>query len=59
MPPVSKNINCQKKIVPKDEHLQFPYTIYLYQKVDGLGFALEKYLHLTYFKYFIQKSHLL
>ena len=49
MCPVLININPFKTNVPKDEHLPFPYEIYIYQKKNGQGFPLDKYLHLTYF----------
>ena len=46
-------INLFKTNVLEDQQLLSPYKIYLCQKIDGLGFALEKYLQLTYFNVFI------
>ena len=35
----SKNIDLFKKNALQDECILFPCTIYLYQKIDGLGFV--------------------
>ena len=44
----------------KDEHSLFPYKNYLYKKINGPVFGLEKELYLTYFtRFFKNKNHLL
>ena len=40
----------------KDEHSLFPYKIYLYQKINGPVFGLEKDLYLTYFTRFLKNK---